>query len=183
MLSYLYRFTYAIPSDDSCSAIVFHTRVHTIADKYSIPDLVNLAFGEFAKYASEQWNTNGFAEAVKEIYTCAADLDHSLRKKVVSIACAHAAALFKEDDAIAFRLMSAAVPTFATELSAMLAGITERLGNELLALHGKTTYQCMSCKAVFRCNELSSGSFRCPGCNYNLTHDHWNNRKITLREL
>ena len=95
MLFYLYHFEY---SDEvggvAGSQIVFHVRVHTIADKYDIPLLVQLAASKFSIAAKDQWSKSEFADAIREVYSEAADPNRELRQIILDTSLEHAKHLF-----------------------------------------------------------------------------------------
>lgn len=69
MLYYLYHFNF-VDSDFAPATIppiVFNVRVHSIADKYDIPDLGKLAADKFLVRCRAEWKTAEFAKAVEEV--------------------------------------------------------------------------------------------------------------------
>lgn len=120
LLRYLYTANY---DDEAAIAdaapILFNVHVHTIADKYNIPILCRLAEAKFADRASREWKTEGFAEAVKEMYATSPDSKKILQDSAVAHAVEHAKELFTNDQSL-FQKIAQTVAPFAYGVSAKL---------------------------------------------------------------
>lgn len=99
------HFIYAGDYDDTDeternSPILTNAQVHTIADKYDVPGLADLALAKFRTQAEKGWDTDDFASAIQEVYTVAATTKSELQQKVVTVACDHADALYAKEDSL-----------------------------------------------------------------------------------
>ena len=71
MLKHFYTggYTDVLHGDDAaCPAAVFNVRVFAIAEKYCLEPLLKSSAGKFSTAIQQDWNTDGFAEAIHE--TC-----------------------------------------------------------------------------------------------------------------
>ena len=101
--------------------IVFNVAVHTVADKYNISDLAELSASKFAALAKTEWQTDVFAEAIREVWLNAPDRDRELRNPILAVCSDHAKDLFREEFVAAFRAVANSVQAFGGELSSRLA--------------------------------------------------------------
>ncbi|KAM3417136.1 hypothetical protein BST61_g8711 [Cercospora zeina] len=155
MLTYMYTADYSDKgkffSVSFFEPILFNVHVHTIGDKYGMPDLCKLAEAKFAELAAKCWRTAGFAKAVEEMYTTAPDSKRNLQKTAVEIVVKHSEALFK-DDKSNFAEITRKVAPFAYAVSSeLLAAKDRKKDNEL-------RYQCPGCQRTFIREKFASSS-------------------------
>ncbi|KAI5362199.1 putative BTB/POZ domain-containing protein [Septoria linicola] len=171
----LLRYLYTANYDDEAAIgdaapILFNVHVHTIADKYNIPELCKLAEAKFADRASREWNTEGFAEAVKEMYATSPDSKKILQDSAVAQAVEHAKELFTDDQSL-FQTIAQTVAPFAYGISA-----------KLMAVHVEQieVRRCPSCswkhkqQDLTRAHNLYGSPFPlCPSCGHTHPWDQW----------
>lgn len=81
MIGYLYKLDYSNSPLD-CGGqptLLIDAQVYTIADKYNIHSLKDLALKKFGEMVAKGWENDGFSLAIKEIYTSTPDSDRGLR--------------------------------------------------------------------------------------------------------
>lgn len=81
------------------SVLVLHARVYALGEKYMVEGLKALAIENFSNSARNLWNTDGFFEAAREVYTSTIDSDRGLRDIVVKVFHDHQERLIHKDDA------------------------------------------------------------------------------------
>lgn len=118
MLRFLYCFDYKY--NDVIRAIT-DERVHTVADKYDIKDLVKLSEQRFVENVEKAWRLDEFGKLIEEIYFKAADRDGKLTEALLGVAVKHAAALYQDDFGGEFRRVIRSLPEFASDVNAKLA--------------------------------------------------------------
>lgn len=119
MLRYLYQFDYdaeAGARESKAEPIIFNVWVHILADKYDIIGLLEVAETKFASLCKVRWATAPYAEAVREVYTAAADRSGALRRTILEICSLHVTELHNEDLGTSFREIVRSTPAFALEL-------------------------------------------------------------------
>ena len=161
MIYYLYHFDYSdtINEQGTSLPLVFNVHIHTIADKYDIPELLKLAAKKFSARAEVEWDTKALADAIRGVYTEAADPNRELRNTVLEVSSKHAYALFRNEFE-AFNEVAASVPSFAGELGARIAVPPE---SDRL----KKKYGCRNgnCGFTFAVKELvQHQNYYCPCC-------------------
>lgn len=111
-------------TEDPCfTPMLLSVQVHTIADKYNVPALANLATTKFAARATTARNTEDFAYAIEEIYATLSESKTALRKCVIDTTVQHARPLYTQDLGKFFRETANKTPEFASELAARLVTI------------------------------------------------------------
>ncbi|USW52049.1 Putative BTB/POZ domain-containing protein [Septoria linicola] len=88
LLRFFYTGTYVVPTDDgekSWSPLALPVLVHTMADKYGVPRLVDFANTEFTSRAKEMGQSTALIEAIAEIYATFPHLKKEMRDTVVHI--------------------------------------------------------------------------------------------------
>lgn len=74
---------------DSESNLVLHTRVYSLAEKYDIPSLKQLAKTKFEMAMACYYDSPEFAEAIEEVYCTTIDSDRGLRDVVLQAFKSH----------------------------------------------------------------------------------------------
>lgn len=145
MVDYFYTFDYpdplsAVPAPDAATtttarprnAFEAHSHVFTLADKYDVPGLCELAY---AKFIAAMKPTLGYTHtfcselaanlllAIPHVYANAPPQDDRLRKAVLAPWKADSLKLLKYVDAVALEEVVRAEPGFAVELLAGIAGV------------------------------------------------------------
>ena len=186
MLYYIYNFDYVVPGEEhGIAPMVFDIYVHTVADKYSIPTLMKLAATKFAARAKDEWKTPAFAEAMKEVYTTAADPEHELRNTILAIATKYANDLAVNDFGAPFRMAAKSIPNCGGDLFEELA--RGALSSELIK--NRAFYRCPTCSRVFAMSEAEPNntyahsenqfSYRyCVYCGNKYTSGAWREREV-----
>lgn len=126
MLRFMYTADYddEHTSEDPCfTPMLLDVQMHTIADKYNIPALANLATRKFATRALTAWNTTDFAYAIEEMFTTAPESQKSMRDCAIYTTIQHAKALYTHDLGLPLRDMASRTPGFASELAARLVDV------------------------------------------------------------
>ena len=123
MLYYLYHSRYDSKStinrgaEEGLSPMLLHVLVFTIADKYFLSPLKQLAAERFAECAQNEWRTSAFAESISEIYNTAPAHDESLRDIAISTSLSYLNELAGATDTYkAFNDVVDATPAFAAAL-------------------------------------------------------------------
>ncbi|KAF7189558.1 hypothetical protein HII31_09198 [Pseudocercospora fuligena] len=173
MLYYMYKLDYGdfSNSPEHVSAIVMDVKMFTIADKYNIKTLMDLAAEKFEVRCKEQWRKAGFADAIKEVYTAAPNHDDRLKRTIVDTVREHAVELFDNHGDVSgdFEHTARDVAEFGVDLSKSLA--TE-------GMRGMRTYKCPSNGEIFRMSTPTPKTFACPkGC-YSAQAESWWNAHI-----
>ncbi|PPJ53013.1 hypothetical protein CBER1_11333 [Cercospora berteroae] len=151
MLTWMYMADYN--DDDPATNIpapLFDVQVHTIGDKYGIPDLCQLAEAKFAVLAATEWESSGFALAVREMYKTAPDSKVALQECAVKNVVKHAKVLFKEKKS-KFADISRTVAPFAHQVSTELMAKKQQR-------EGEIRYQCPGCSKTFVCEKFGTNS-------------------------
>ncbi|KAK3712285.1 hypothetical protein LTR37_009147 [Vermiconidia calcicola] len=164
MLRYLYTFDYHYENQVKgvkAAPMVFDVFVHIIADKYDIPALMKLAESKYAEHVQNVWQTDAFAESIREVYTGAADRDGQLRKTIIETFTRHAQELYHEDFGACFRSVADAIAPFASALAAALVTPRNPAPEE-----GDVRYQCSWCGWSCFTRQFSSPNVRyaCMNC-------------------
>ena len=172
MLHYVYHFDYTYPSKEQNRGqkIVFDVNVHTIADKYNVAGLTNIAASKFTARAKSEWKTPGFAEAISEVYTVAADPDRELRNAIIAICSEKAGDLAVEHFGAPVRAAASLLPAFGGDLFTKIASRLARPPKP----DGDTRYKCPSCGKTFAMKGVSDDNYEtrnCPYCPY--TYRNW----------
>jgi len=84
--------------DEDQPALISSVRVYTIADKYGIPPLKELARQRFCDWAETNWLHEDFCDIAQEIFSSTAHNDRGLRDVVVQIVAMHANNLIQKDE-------------------------------------------------------------------------------------
>ncbi|KXT00476.1 hypothetical protein AC578_1917 [Pseudocercospora eumusae] len=154
-----------------CSPIMFNVLVFTIADKYDVQPLVDLATEKFCQRAESEWRTTAFANAVRELWENAPEGDRKMQNKVLEVSSAHANGLLKEDYGQAFRKLVAEITLFGTQFQLATLNRTRNF------LTAHSTYRCKSCNRQF--SALKGQGRVCPYC----TLDNTYNKLVEMDEI
>ncbi|CZT14443.1 uncharacterized protein RCC_00420 [Ramularia collo-cygni] len=124
MLNFLYSADYDDQDDGEGAPVLLNLFVHTLADKYDIPALTELATAKFYTCAEPDWRSKGFADAVEEIYTVSHDTKQDLRSHVVEICAKNAVELFgvleEGHELVKLRSVADNVPRFGADVAARM---------------------------------------------------------------
>ncbi|KAF2207048.1 hypothetical protein CERZMDRAFT_51834, partial [Cercospora zeae-maydis SCOH1-5] len=153
MLTWMYTADY--DDNEATTGItppLFNVFVHTTGDKYGMPDLCKLAEAKFAVLAATEWQSSGFAQAVREMYATAPESKEALQECAVKCAVKHAKVLFK-DKKSEFADISRTTAPFAHQVSTELMGKCQER-------EGEVRYQCPSCQKSFVCEKFPGQSSR-----------------------
>lgn len=71
------------PLEGPQKSIKLHARVYNLSTKYGIYGLQNLAMGKLASEAAQQWDTEEFLRAAREVYTPDPSHDNEALKEVI----------------------------------------------------------------------------------------------------
>ncbi|KAK2778393.1 BTB/POZ domain-containing protein [Colletotrichum kahawae] len=74
---------------ESITCLLLHAKVYTIAEKYAVDGLKDLAVAKFKDAAAQAWEPNGFLCAATEAYTSTIDTDRGFRDAVIEIFAVH----------------------------------------------------------------------------------------------
>ena len=176
MMYYIYHFDYSYPQTEpnSIPRIVFDVYMHTIADKYDIDGLMKVAATKFTARTKSEWKTPGFAEAINEVYTVAADPYRELRDAIVEVCSKKAKDISTEDFGASIRDAANSLPSFGGDMFNRLAGRPSSLENE-------ARYRCGGCAQTFAMTKISeqdtrrnNGGYRsCPYCSNRFSGTSW----------
>ena len=176
MVRYFYKFDYNEEgnTDDqgTIPPIVFNVHVHTIADKYDIPNLLKLAALRFKERAQLEWNSAEFADAVELVYENCTTVNKELRDTIVSVATEHAKALSGRDSGARFREVAGSVPALGLALWSKQAADAERASVKLRV----TGYACpnVNCHWVAHARYIIGWSTpTCLSCSYVYPTPEW----------
>lgn len=166
MLRYLYTADYQEEhtAEKPCfTPLLLSVHIHTIADKYNIPALAELAEAKFAKRAVNEWKTEDFANSVEEMYATASDSKTVLHACAVRTAVHNAKQLYGEDFGKQFRDVTSKTPEFTSEFATMLVngGKAKKLDSD------ETRYKCISCHETWTARappNTSRGLSKCLQC-------------------
>lgn len=125
MLRYLYTADYQEEhtAEHPClTPLLLTIHIHTMADKYNIPGLTQLAEDKYYKRAAEEWKTEDFANSIEEMYATAPGSKKVLHECAVQSAVANAKNLFGNDFGKRFREVSSKTPEFNNEFAHVLVG-------------------------------------------------------------
>lgn len=92
LLKYIYTADYNGPRYPE--PVLFNVFVHTIGDKYGMRNLCQLAEAKFEKRATEEWQSDAFADSIMEMSLTSPDSKRVLFKTAANIAVKHAKELF-----------------------------------------------------------------------------------------
>ncbi|KAL1856460.1 hypothetical protein Daus18300_010727 [Diaporthe australafricana] len=67
--------------------LTFHSKVYTLAEKYWIYNLKDVAVQKFRIAASQDWSLDDFVSAAREVYTSTVDTDRGLKDVIVNTLC------------------------------------------------------------------------------------------------
>lgn len=152
LIDYLYHSDYGKPEQSDISAIILHIRMHIIADKYLVEDLIPLATEKFEEEAQAHWDTNIFTEAIAEVYGSLGK--HTpLRSMVIKIVKQHARDLLDitKDKHQSFIDLLGDLPEFGRDISlALMTSISKR-----------DAYECPVCRKTFGVDSKQE-DFQCP---------------------
>ncbi|KAK1722907.1 uncharacterized protein BDZ83DRAFT_408048 [Colletotrichum acutatum] len=74
---------------ESITCLLLHAKVYTIAEKYAVDGLKDLAVAKFKDAAAQAWEPNDFLCAATEAYTSTIDTDRGFRDAVIEIFAVH----------------------------------------------------------------------------------------------
>lgn len=95
LLVYIYTADYDDSKEDlNFRPLLFNILVHTIGDKYGMRNLCQLAEAKFEKRATEEWQSDAFADSIMEISLTSPDSKRVLFNIAAEIAAKHAKQLF-----------------------------------------------------------------------------------------
>lgn len=105
--------------------MVFSVNINTIADKYNIPALAELADAKIAELVVMPGfvETTDFADGIEEMYTTGPQHKRNMQASVVRVASEHAHELYTKHWGKRFREVASNTPQFASQIVAMLAGV------------------------------------------------------------
>lgn len=92
--------------------------MHTIADKYDLPDLTKLAELRFADNLKKAWRFPEFAEMIETVYAGTSDRDGKLTKALLDVTAANIKELNEEDFGVDFRRVIRSNAEFASDVNA-----------------------------------------------------------------
>lgn len=156
MLKFLYSGDYEATSGAGTQfSAFFNARVYSIADKYDIPQLKELAEKKFAKIVGSCWDMDDFSDLITEVYNSTPSSDVVLRDRVVDKSCDNIDALRVKDH---FKRVMKSVPEFTAELVQKLAVKLTQEPEEQL--------ECSACRFIFPSLEVQdhNGWLACPQC-------------------
>lgn len=157
VLEYLYTGRY---SNDSSA--IDNVRVFVLAEKYCIDSLLSVAAYQFALVAYKSWATDGFADAIFEVYTSTNDVSNLLRNGIIDTVMMHCEDFFNPRDCpLQFKRALVELPGFAAEVAQALAEDVEQERNIGI-------YRCpkKQCNGTFR-SKMKPGQkadWWCPQC-------------------
>src|SRR5436190_10693352 len=96
MISYMYTFDYT--DGNSTDALLNNLRVYTIADKYDIKELKELARKRFSTQVQTHWNHAKFPAVVREVYDSTVSSDHGLRDIIEKAIKEHVGSVLDDDN-------------------------------------------------------------------------------------
>ncbi|KAF7192440.1 Kelch-like protein 30 [Pseudocercospora fuligena] len=117
----------------------------TIADKYEIKPLGNLATEKFCALAEKEWNTAAFAEAIRELWENAPEGARKMKDKVIEVSFIHARDLLTKESGEAFRKVVGDLTAFGTQFQ---LATMDRI--EKLAGGGVSSFICNNCWRNFK---------------------------------
>uniref|UniRef100_L2FSG7 BTB/POZ domain-containing protein n=1 Tax=Colletotrichum fructicola (strain Nara gc5) TaxID=1213859 RepID=L2FSG7_COLFN len=112
MVQYFYRLDYRQspePEDDpsvtdqkqksngGAHSLLLHAKVYTLAEKYAIGGLKDLALSKFKTAAAQAWDTADFLNAATEAYTSTVDSDRGMRDAAIEAFAKHKDLLSRND--------------------------------------------------------------------------------------
>ncbi|KAH7016268.1 uncharacterized protein B0I36DRAFT_337159 [Microdochium trichocladiopsis] len=108
MIQYLYLLDYKVPVEEAQGqdgpSLLFHAKVYTMAVKYLIQGLQDLAVVKFKTAATmEVWGTQDFLSATKEAYNATPDTARGLRQVVLETFADHKDLLNKEETKVVMK--------------------------------------------------------------------------------
>lgn len=115
MIGYLYKLDYS-DSPLDCGghpALLIDAQVYTIAEKYNIPSLKDLALKKFDEMEGKGWEDAGFPLAIKEIYASTPESDRGLKDIVCDRAKINMTVLLRRPD---FRALLLEVNDFTVDV-------------------------------------------------------------------
>ncbi|EXF84622.1 BTB/POZ domain-containing protein [Colletotrichum fioriniae PJ7] len=74
---------------ESITCLLLHAKVYTIAEKYAVDGLKDLAVAKFKVAAAQAWDPNDFLHAATEAYTSTIDTDRGFRDVVLEAFAVH----------------------------------------------------------------------------------------------
>ncbi|KAK2777408.1 BTB/POZ domain-containing protein, partial [Colletotrichum kahawae] len=74
---------------ESITCLLLHAKVYSIAEKYAVDGLKDLAVAKFKDAAAQAWEPNDFLCAATEAYTSTIDTDRGFRDAVIEIFAVH----------------------------------------------------------------------------------------------
>ncbi|KAK2761427.1 BTB/POZ domain-containing protein [Colletotrichum kahawae] len=104
MVQYFYRLDYRQPpepeddpsvtdqkqkSNQKAHSLLLHAKVYTLAEKYAIGGLKDLALSKFKTAAAQAWDTVDFLNAATEAYTSTVDSDRGMRDAAIEAFAKH----------------------------------------------------------------------------------------------
>ncbi len=148
MLQFLYKFDYHDGRGfaDTMEPLSFNVLVYSIADKYDIQELKELAKEKFECLVKEQWVQDAFPEALRAVYGTTPGTDRGLRDIAARISYDNITELMSADSAFGRVLGDVAA------LGADLVTLLVTRGGHI------QKYKCSSCQGVFGMNGLMNGT-------------------------
>lgn len=151
ILRFLYTVEYRY---NDLLAAVTDLRVHTIAEKYDMSDLVKLAELRFADIVKKAWRLPEFAKIIDSVYTQMSDRDGKLTDAMLDVTVEHIRELYEEEFGAEFRRVMRSNAAFASDV------------NSRLMLHlqeGEVWVCCRACKNEWA-QKRGRGDCACPVC-------------------
>lgn len=126
-------------NNPDCADLLYDFHLHTFADKYDIPALMNLANARFLSSAGEKSTYPVFANIVRELYHNAAETKTEMRQCVIKICAEQVDPLFSvgkiasvwpDNKYSDLQQVARDVPKFASDVLFELASKSGVLGEE-----------------------------------------------------
>ncbi|KAK3356342.1 BTB/POZ protein [Lasiosphaeria hispida] len=148
MIHFMYYFDYN--NTQVISSMVFNAQVYSLADKYVIPTLKNLAKEKFQAAIKTGWGMDDFPTAVAEVYNSTPEGDRGLRDLVLEISGTNIKTLVQNGG---FRNILRETPAFATDI--IVSGAVKS---------GQKTYRCPNCAENIQVEWSHGGYYYCIHC-------------------
>lgn len=156
MINYLYHFDYSVDNSQTAPPpLLQHIRIFTVADKYLIPSLRDMASEKIRARLATDWNTDTFAMAIREVYALDPVHKDMLMPGILGTVASHRELLVAgEGKYTAFRNTLRDLDGFAADA---LIAVAE--AGPVKAPFKK--YRCPGCKNTFSIS-IQPDELRCP---------------------
>ncbi|KAK3659701.1 hypothetical protein LTR56_001064 [Elasticomyces elasticus] len=166
MFNYMYTFDYdesSNPDSTEMPQLVFDVYVLTLADKYDMPDLAQLATTKFGERAQSEWYNKAFAAAAALVFTTGTSVDAQLRRIVVTVAVLNSADLNMEGIGDHFQKVVSSVPALGSALWRKQIGASNSCNHPGYRWCYCPTAGCNT-RVLMEGARLASQMYRCTGC-------------------